>query len=133
MAHVVPPDLPGRIRQTVRKCAGGGVEQQSRALDRVRRHTYRTRLLLDVLTALVGVDHTRSLSLGVVEYAQHLAMRPQVELGGGFPFGDLRVQRRPLGAALAAFEAEADLQAAAPSVARLRVDRHVAGVNLLVA
>jgi hypothetical protein len=68
-----------------------------------------------------------------VENAQHLALRPQVELAGGFCLRDLRVQRRPLRTALAAFEAEADLQAAAPSVARLRVDRHVAGMNFLVA
>ena len=64
---------------------------------------------------------------------QHLAVRPHLELAGRLALRDLGVERRPFRARLAALEAEADLLAGAAAVARLGVDRHVAGVHLLVA
>jgi hypothetical protein len=46
---------------------------------------------------------------------------------------NLGVQSRPLGAGLAPLEAKAQLQARGPAVARLAVDRHAPGVDILIA
>lgn len=69
----------------------------------------------------------------VVLDARGVRLRAQLELAGGFGFGQFGVEGGPFGAALAAFEAEAELQAARAAVARAAVDGHVAGVHFLVA
>src|SRR5215472_3542464 len=59
-------------------------------------------------------------------------LRTQVELAGLFGRRNLRVQRRPLSARLAALEAESELPAGGTAVARAAVNCHAARVNGLV-
>ena len=63
---------------------------------------------------------------------QHMGLRPDLEIAGQLSIGNFSIECRPLGARLAALEAEADLQTGTAAVARLGIDRHVAGVDFLV-
>ena len=62
-----------------------------------------------------------------------MRQRANFKVASGLGLGNLGVQRGPLGAALATLETKAQLHAAAPAVARLAVDGHVAGVHVFVA
>src|SRR5690554_8184217 len=64
----------------------------------------------------------------VVLDACHVGLGPQLQVPGDDAFGQLGVQGRPLGAGLAALEAEAALLTGRAAVAILAVDRHVTGV-----
>ena len=65
--------------------------------------------------------------------ARHVRLRTQVHIAGLLGLWQFGVKRAPLGAALATLEAEAQLHALTPIVARATVDGHVAGVHFLVA
>ena len=60
------------------------------------------------------------------------AFAAQVEPAAGLGLRNLRIERAPLGAGLAALCAEALLDAKSPAVARPRIDRHIVGVHALV-
>ena len=64
---------------------------------------------------------------------QHLGVGADLQVAGVLALGQFGDQGGPLGARLAALETEADLLAGAPVVPLLRVDRHVAAVEFLVA
>ena len=63
----------------------------------------------------------------------YMSIRPDLQLAGLLTFRDLGIKRRPFRTPLAALETEAGLLAAHAAVTFGRVDRHVAGVTLLVA
>src|SRR5262245_33320197 len=65
-------------------------------------------------------------------YPGGVAFGAYFKFAGLLSFGNLGVKRRPFGARLAALKTETDLLARAAAVARLGVDRHAAGVNLLI-
>jgi hypothetical protein len=109
------------------------VEQEPGALDRVAGDADDTRLLLDLLAILAGIDHAIDLALVVMGDGQHLRVGPQFEIAGRLAIGNLGIERRPFGARFAALETEADLQARAAAFARLRIDRHASGMDFLIA
>ncbi len=133
MAHVVAPDLPRGIRQSVREHRRGGVEQQPRALDGVRRHRDHPRLLALLLAVLVDVDDARHPTGVVMLDPQGHRAGPQLVVAGVHRPRHVGIGRRPLRPPLAALEAEAGLLARHPVVVVDRVDRHVSGVDALVA
>jgi hypothetical protein len=69
----------------------------------------------------------------VVLDLQDVRVRPDLQIAGRLALGQLCIEGGPFGADLAALEAEADLLAPRPPVARRRIDRHAACVALLVA
>ena len=134
VAHVVPADLARAVGQPVRELGRGRVQQQARALDRIAGDADDPRLLHLLLAVLVGIEHAGDLA-GVrrAGSAAPGAAAAARACRSRSPLRNLGVERRPFGARLAALETEADLLAGRPVVARLAVDRHPAGMDLLVA
>ena len=109
------------------------IEQQAWALQRIAGDSDDARLLALHLAVLVGIDDPGRLARSVVLDFDDLAVGSDFELAGRLSLGDFGIERRPFGARFAALEAEADLLAGPAPVARLRIDRHAASVNFLVA
>src|SRR6218665_1139674 len=86
-----------------------------------------------LMPILVDIDHARGLAGSVMLDAGGMAFGAQLHVAGLFGLGQFGVQRGPFGPAFAALKTKAHLYAAAPVVARLAVDGHVAGVHILVA
>jgi hypothetical protein len=133
VGHVVAPDLARGVGEPVRELGRGRVQEQPRGLDRVAGDADDPPFLHLLLAVGIGIEHARDLAGGVVLDLQDHRLRPELELAGRLSLRDLGIERRPLGAHLAALEAEAELVAGGAIVARARVDRHPAGVDRLVA
>jgi hypothetical protein len=133
VAHVVAADLVGAVGEALGILARGRQQQQPRRFERVAGDAHDARLLALLLAVLVEIDDAGHLASGVVLDARDVALGAHLEPARGLAGRDLGVEGRPLGAGLAALEAEPELLAGAAAVARLRVDRHAPGVDLLVA
>ncbi len=98
-------------------------------------HATHTTLAFPPVVVALGahVDHAGRLAAHVVLDPQHHGVRPDLHGAGFLARWDLRVECGPLGAHLAALEAEAELPARRPPVPRLAVGGGVAGGDLLVA
>ena len=131
--HVVFPYLARRVGESVGELRRGGVEQQPRALVGVARHAHRPSGLAVLSAVRGGVHHAVDDPLVVVGDGERLALRTEIQVAGGFGFRYLGVQGRPLGARLAALEAEPELLAGTASVPGPAVDGHASGVHALVA
>ena len=133
VALVVAPDLAGRIREAVGELVRLRQEQQPRCLDGVAGDAHGARFLPLLFLVLVEVHDARHFALVVVLDPRRVTLGAQLEPAGFLRRRNLGVQGRPLGAGLAALEAEAELLAGAAPVAWLAVDRHAPGVAVLVA
>ena len=109
------------------------VQQKARTFQRISCDRDDAGFLFLRLAVGVHIDDAVDLAGSVVLDPHRHAVRANFEIAGRLTFGNLGVKRRPLGAGLAALEAEADLLACAAPVARLTVDRHSSGVDFLVA
>ena len=93
----------------------------------------RCRLLSLKFAIRVEISDASHLAGGIVLDLRDMAIRTNLHVAGRLALRDLRVERRPFRAPLAALEAEAGLVAGDAAVARNGVDRHASGVDLLVA
>ncbi len=66
----------------------------------------------------VGVHNACGLAFVVMLNLEHLRVRPNFEVTGGFAFRDFHIKRGPFCARFTALEAETDLLAGAAPVAR---------------
>ncbi len=109
------------------------VEQEPRAFEGVAGDADDARLLHLEVAVPVEILDPRHLARIVVQDAGGVATVAHLEVAGRLAARDVGVGGRPLGTPLAALEAEAGLLAGLAAVIFGRVDRHVAGVDFLVA
>ena len=121
MPHVVLAELTRGVAQPVGVQVRRAVEQQPRGLDRVARHADQPRALSLLGTGRVRVDHAGDRAAVVVLAAQHHRLGAHLEVPGLLALGQVRHQRRPLGARAVALEAEALLDGGGTAVVGHRV------------
>ncbi len=133
VAHVVLADHARGIGEPVGEHRRGGIEQQARAFDRVAGDADDPRLLHLQIAVLVEILDAGHLAAVVMQDARDMGVIAHLEVAGRLAARDVGIGRRPLRAPFAALEAEAGLLAGHAVVVIGGVDRHVAGVDLLVA
>ncbi len=129
---IVTTHLVGSIGQPVLEASGLRKQEQARGLDGVARDADNTRPLALLHSRSVSIHNAGGAARIVVLDSGDKAFSAQVEPAAGLCLRNLRIQRAPLGAGLAALRAEPLLNANSPTVARARIDRQVVGVHALV-
>src|SRR5260370_270746 len=124
--------LVGSIGQSVLEASGLRKQEQARGLDGVACDTDDTRALALLHSPSVSIHDAGGAARTVMHDSRNKAFSAQVEPAAGLCLGNLRIQRAPLGAGLAALRAETLLNAKSPTIARARIDRQIVGVHALV-
>src|SRR6202043_2657421 len=100
--HIVAADVARAVREPVLEPAAVGGEQQARTLDRVAGNRDSSRLLALHGPGRIGEDYGIHLAVSVMLDADGLRLRPHLELAGRLAPRNLRIERRPFRAGLAA-------------------------------